>query len=417
MARPVVVFSPLPPAKSGIADYMLELLPALAALRPVIVVSERPSPVPAAAGWRAITVDDYQRDPSLAACPHLYQIGNNADHVFAYRAFRRHPGILVQHDFNLHYLVEDATLAAGDQPGYREVMREEYGEAGATLADLRQAGLFSEAQKLALPLNTHLLRQAHGLIVHNQWVHDQVPPDVRERTIVVPHHFAPQALHYDGLSPASARASLGLPADEFIVLSLGYITPPKQIQATLAALAVLRRRGARLTYVIGGARNPGFDVDAHVQRLGLADCVRITGYLDEPGFFSCIRAADVLVNLRYPNVGESSGTLARALAMGLPAVVYNFGPLSELPDDTVVKVPLELGQPSALAAALEGLMLNPGWRHQVGQRAQRHMRTHCSVEQSAARYDAFIDQLHAPSSSVWGDFDRLPIGQPVAAAS
>jgi glycosyltransferase involved in cell wall biosynthesis len=416
VARPVIVFSPLPPAKSGIADYTLELLPALAALRPVVVVSERPAQAPAGAGWRTLGLDDYLRDPSLGQGPHLYQIGNNADHVFAYRAFRRQPGILVQHDFNLHYLVEDATLAAGDPAGYREVLREEYGEPGATLADLRQAGLFSESQKLTLPLNTHLLRQAHGLIVHNQWVHDQVPADVRERTSVVPHHFAPQALHYDGLTPDGARASLGLPADEFIVLSLGYITPPKQIQATLAALAVLRRRGARLTYVIGGARDPGFDIDAHVQRLGLSQCVRITGYLDEPSFFSYIRAADVLVNLRFPNVGESSGTLARALAMGLPAVVYNFGPLSELPDDTVVKVPLELGQPTALAAALEGLMLNPAWRHHIGQRAQRHMRTHCSVEHSAALYSAFIDQVYE-SSPVRADLDRLPPGQPLAVVS
>jgi glycosyltransferase involved in cell wall biosynthesis len=416
VARPVVVFSPLPPAQSGIADYTLELLPALAALRPVVVVTERPAQVPAGAGWRALGLEDYLRDASLGTCPHLYQIGNNADHVFAWRAFRRHPGILVQHDYNLHYLVEDATLGAGDHQGYREVLREEYGEAGATLADLRQVGLFSEAQKLALPLNTHLLRQAQGLIVHNHWVHDQVPADVRERTVVVPHHFAPQALHYDGLSPDGARASLGLPADEFVVLSLGYITPPKQIQATLAALAVLRRRGARLTYVIGGARNAGFDVDAHVQRLGLSECVRITGYLDEPSFFSYIRAADVLVNLRYPNVGESSGTLARALAMGVPAIVYNFGPLSEWPDDAVVKVPLELGQPTALAAALEGLMLNPGWRHQIGQRAQRHMRAHCTVEHSAALYSAFIDQVYEPSS-VRADLDCLPIGQPVGAAS
>ena len=99
-------------------------------------------------------------DASLAQCPHIYQIGNNADHVFAYRAFKRRPGILVQHDFNLHYLVEDATLAVGDGSGYREVLYEEYGDAGAALADLRQAGLFSEAQKLALPLNTHLLRRA-----------------------------------------------------------------------------------------------------------------------------------------------------------------------------------------------------------------------------------------------------------------
>jgi glycosyltransferase involved in cell wall biosynthesis len=130
-----------------------------------------------------------------------------------------------------------------------------------------------------------------------------------------------------------------------------------------------------------------------VRRHGLHDRVRITGYLDEAQFFTHIAAADVLVNLRYPSVGESSGTLSRALAMGLPAIVHNFGPLAEFPDDAVLKVPLELGRPVALAAALEGLMLDPAWRTRLGQAASRHMRSRCSVEQSALRYSRFIDSL------------------------
>ncbi|HEV8691934.1 MAG TPA: glycosyltransferase [Ideonella sp.] len=393
MARPLVLFSPLPPAKSGIADYTQELLPALSAIRPVFVVCERVPDTPPAGGWQVLSLDDYERDSRLAMLPHVYQIGNNADHVFAYRAFKRRPGVLVQHDFNLHYLVEDATLAAGDLQGYRDVLCEEYGEAGGTLADMRQIGLFSEAQKLALPLNTHLLHRATGLIVHSQWVHDRLPADVHERTLVVPHHFAPQATQFDALRPAQAREQLGLSPDTFVVLSLGYITPPKQIQATLAALAMLRRRGARFVFVIGGQRNPGFDIDEHVARHGLQDCVQVTGYLDEQQFFQHIVAADALVNLRYPTVGESSGTLTRALALGLPAIVYNFGPFAEMPDDTVLKVPLELGEPAALAATLESLMLNPQWCSRLGQAARRHMRASCSVEQSAAMYSQFVDSL------------------------
>ncbi|HJV71255.1 glycosyltransferase [Ideonella sp.] len=411
------MFSPLPPAKSGIADYACELLPALSAIRPVLVVCERAPQAPPGGNCQVITLEDYERDSSLAALPHVYQIGNNADHVFAYRAFKRRPGVLVQHDFNLHYLVEDATLAAGDAEGYRDVLCEEYGDAGGTLADMRQIGLFSESQKLALPLNTHLLHRASGLIVHSQWVHDRLPAEVHGRTLVVPHHFAPQATEFDALTPAQARESLGLRQDTFVVLSLGYITPPKQIQATLAALAMLRRRGARFVFVIGGQRNPGFDIDAHIRRHGLEECVRVTGYLDETAFFHHIVAADVLVNLRYPTVGESSGTLARALALGLPAIVHNFGPLAELPDDVVLKVPLELGEPTALAAALEGLMLYPDWRARLGQAARRHMRVHCSVEQSAAMYSQLLDGLGKGLSSGHGAGGRIgPHGPQLVAA-
>jgi len=396
------MFSPLPPAKSGIADYTHELLPALSAIRPVFVVCERVPASPPIGNCTLLSLDEYERDSTLAALPHIYQMGNNADHVFAYRAFKRRPGVLVQHDFNLHYLVEDATLAAGDTQGYRDVLCAEYGAAGGTLADMRQIGLFSESQKLALPLNTHLLHRATGLIVHSQWVHDRLPVEVHGRTLVVPHHFAPQATQFDGLTRTRARELLGLPQDGFIVLSLGYITPPKQIQATLAALAMLRGRGARFTFVIGGQRNPGFDIDEHIRRHGLEGCVRVTGYLAETSFFQHIVAADALVNLRYPTVGESSGTLARAMALGLPAIVHNFGPFAEWPNDIVLKVPLELGEPTALAAALESLMLDPRRCARLGQAAKRHMRACCSVERSAVMYSMFIDGLGRKPSNRHG---------------
>lgn len=395
MPEPLVIFSPLPPAKSGIADYMLELLPALSEWRKVVVVCEKPPEARPSGDWEVLSVEGYRKSPALHAHPHIYQIGNNADHVFAYRAFRERPGILVQHDFNLHYLVEDVTLVQGDVRGYRDIMREEYGEAGATLADLRQTGLFSEAQKLALPLNTHLLHRAQGLIVHSQWVFDRLPEHIRPRTLVIPHHYAPQADAFADLPQATARARLDLPPDGFILLSLGYITPPKQIHTTLAALALLRQRGAQFTYVIGGQRNPGFDIDAHIRQHGLEDCVRVTGYLDEDSFFTYIAAADALCNLRYPSVGESSGTLARALAMGLPSVVHNFGPFSEFPDDVALKVPLELGPPVVLAGVLDSLMNNSVLRKSLSERAHAHMRANCSVARSALHYSAFADRLNA----------------------
>lgn len=205
---------------------------------------------------------------------------------------------------------------------------------------------------------------------------------MRGLTVVVPHHVSPVVDQYEGLTRAEARVSLGLPDDVFIVLALGYITPPKQIQATLAALGLLKAQGAEFLFVVGGQRNPGFDIDAHVTRHSLEQHVLITGYLDEDEFFRHIVAADCLVNLRYPSVGESSGTLTRALALGLPAIVYNFGPFAEIPDDVVIKVPLELVEPVVLAAALEKLMLDPAQRQPLRESARQYMRSHHCVKRS-----------------------------------
>ena len=148
-AQPLVVFSPLPPRRSGIAAYTAELLPALCEGGPVTVVNEEGlTPAVAAelpdcgGALRVLSLAEYQVEsqaqPALRAQPHVYQIGNNADHVFVYKAFRQRPGLLVQHDFNLHYLIEDVTLVRGDAEGYRAVLQEEYGEPGSTLAMLRR---------------------------------------------------------------------------------------------------------------------------------------------------------------------------------------------------------------------------------------------------------------------------------------
>ncbi|MDZ7812090.1 MAG: glycosyltransferase [Ideonella sp.] len=393
--NPVVIFTPLPPAKSGIADYSLELLPHLVAACPQrdLVVVAPQAKAHANRPWRTITPDDYQRSPELHSAPTVYQFGNNRDHVFAYNAFLKRPGVVVIHDFNLHYLVEDATLVLGDIAAYRRTLVDEYGEPGGTLADLRQLGYFSESQKLTLSLTGHVLRRATGIIVHSQWVYDRLPPEARARAVVVPHHFAPQALGYQALSRDEARSRLGLEQDTFTVLALGYITPPKQVQATLAALGMLKKRGLKFKFLIGGERNPSFDIDAHIRQHDLVAETTITGFLKEDDFFHCIRASDLLVNLRYPTVGESSGTLARALALGLPAVVHNFGPAAEYPEGVVRKVPLEPGTPYVLAETIEALIQQPQARQNLSQRACAHMQQHCSVATSAQQYAQMFDRL------------------------
>jgi glycosyltransferase involved in cell wall biosynthesis len=400
--RPMLMFSPLPPRKSGIAAYTAELLPALCAHRPVTVVCEEgPTPEvmallpPCGEALQVISMADYTATPELRSWPHVYQIGNNADHIFAYQASLRHPGVVVLHDFNLHYLVEDATLAKGDKAGYRQTLGREFGPVGRALADLRHAGIFSESQKLSLPVNQHVLRHARAVVVHNQWIHDRLPAAVRPRSHLIPHHYSPRVADVRCLTQDQARARLGLPPQGFMVLSLGFITPPKQVQATLHALARLRDQGEDFFFVVAGERSSGFDVDGLIGQLGLQERVIVTGYVSEADFFDYIMAADCLVNLRYPTVGESSGTLARALALGLPAIVHNFGPSSEYPDSVVFKVPLELGEPLALASALSMMMNNPSLRACHAAAAQSHMRQHGSIEGSALGYLRCVDTLAA----------------------
>ena len=68
--------------------------------------------------------------------------------------------------------------------------------------------------------------------------------------------------------------------------------------------------------------------------------------------WSLMAACDVLVNLRYPTMGETSGSVIRALSLGRPLVVSDVGWFSELPDDVVLKVPVDEYEVATLEAAI-----------------------------------------------------------------
>ena len=102
----IAFFSPLPPAKSGIADYSAVLLDHLKALRRSGGVLVAAGAVRCGSDFDAL----------------VYQLGNNPHHSFVYEMAMEHPGIIVLHEANLHHLIADLTIRRGDWDAYlREV--------------------------------------------------------------------------------------------------------------------------------------------------------------------------------------------------------------------------------------------------------------------------------------------------------
>jgi glycosyltransferase involved in cell wall biosynthesis len=126
----------------------------------------------------------------------------------------------------------------------------------------------------------------------------------------------------------------------------------KRIPQLLEAFASLRRTrpGAKLLLV--GSAGERFDVGRRLERLGLTEGVERHDYVPEGRMWSLMAACDVLVNLRYPTMGETSGSVIRALSLGRPLVVSDVGWFSELPDDVVLKVPVDEFEVATLEAAL-----------------------------------------------------------------
>jgi len=388
-------FSPLPPQRSGIADYSAELLPHLARhLEVELFVDEGVRADPEiTARW---TVRGDRAFPALWEAGRydavLYHMGNNHEyHARTWRMLQLFPGITVLHEPMLHHLVRGMTIARGHAEGldgFVEEMRYAYGRTGEALAR-RSLGTGIPLDAWSYPLFERVVDSSLGLIVHNGCTRDRVlasRPGARIAT--VPHHLSLGGAAE--ISPAAARAGLGLPATGLIFASFGFITPAKRLDVALRAFARLRREVAPdALYLLVGEVSPYYDFRSLLTP-ALSEGVVLAGRTELPDFLRHMAAADVTINLRHPSAGETSGTLIRLLGLGKAVIVSNTGAFAEIPDHCCAKIDLDATEEELLFAVLRALATDPGLRRRMGDNARRHIAAHHTLEGSARAYADFV---------------------------
>jgi glycosyltransferase involved in cell wall biosynthesis len=110
-------------------------------------------------------------------------------------------------------------------------------------------------------------------------------------------------------------------------------------------------------------------------------------------------ACDVILNLRYPTVGESSGTLLRSLGLGKPVLVSDIGSFREFPDDICLKVPVNEMEEDLLFEYLNLLVSRPSLARGMGERARAWVRRECRWEVAAQRYLEFCQSVAAQAET------------------
>lgn len=387
--------SPLPPVRSGIADYSADLLAALRAEVDLETYAPAEAPRAFAAGHAVV----------------LAQAGNDPLHLPTLEALRanarRVPSLLVLHDYSLHHLFAAAYLDTGRVAEYARELERAHGERGRRLGLRALAGERVPVWDLApweWPMSLGVAGDASAVLVHSRLVRGAL---LREKpglpVFEVPHLVAPAPAH----ARADARAALGLPADRVIAATLGIVTPAKRIGKLLEGLALLPQ-GARPLLVVGGAVAADDPLLAKVRALGLGDDVRFTGYLSGEDFWRLARAADFAINLRFPTVGETSGAVCRLAGSGLPVVVSDVGWFRELPEGFATKVPVGAGEPEAIAAALGSLASDPALRaaRSASARAWGEARRAERIAAAYARVIRAVAEGRAPTFSLAGRLAR-----------
>jgi glycosyltransferase involved in cell wall biosynthesis len=374
-------YSPLPPERSGISEYSSLLLPAL----------ERRFDVEVAARGRAAVGD---------VC--LYHMGNNPDaHGWILEALRRRPGVVVLHDYVLHHLVAGMTLGRGDAQGYLGAMQREAGVAGRLLAHGVIDGVVPplwEVRPEDFPLVGEVLEHAAkpggGLIVHSRYVEQRVRDAGYEgRLWRIPH----PAWQW----PRPTPAPVSIPRAP-IIGCFGHLTASKRIPQLVEAFRLLRRLHPDARLLVVGAATPGFALDARLGESDLAGVVR-EDYVGEDRLWELMASCDVVVSLRTPTMGETSGSAIRALVSARPLVVSDVGWFSELPDEVALKIPVDSLEIETLFAALELLVSDERARASMSASAREYVGSRHDLERVADAYAAALEEVAA------GEGARVPI--------
>ncbi len=385
--------SPLPPVRSGVSDYAVELLPELARLAEVrVVVSPGAGAAPE---WRPPTgVELVEADaPGPPDEITLVHLGNNPYHLWLLPLLQRPRVVVVAHDLVLHHLLVESTLAEGDEIAYARLVEAAHGAAGRALADGRRQGFVGARDPFLLPARKAFLDGVEGVVVHSRWAAEQVRrEEAGLRVGVVPLPVAdPGPVERD-----AERARLAMGDDELLLMHLGFLTPAKGLREIVEAVAAARRLGVPTRLVLVGEGRAADGLGRLATGGVLEEGVVITtGWVDAETMRRLPAGADLGVVLRTPSAGETSAAVLRFLAAGTPVAVSGLHQFLEWPE---LVAPRVTPGPSAVAELVR--VLERTWRERSTGAVEERRRAARAAwedghqpEASAAELVRFLESL------------------------
>ncbi|CAG4887469.1 glycosyltransferase family 4 protein [Paraburkholderia gardini] len=164
------------------------------------------------------------------------------------------------------------------------------------------------------------------------------------------------------VSPTEARLKLQLPLGRPIVLAVRRLVRRMGLEDLVDAVKLLKRRQPDVLLLIAGKGRLEAELQARIDEAGLADNVKLLGFVPDQHLASLYRAATISV---VPTVAlEGFGLITvESLASGTPVLVTPVGGLPEavagLSQDLVLPATGATAIAEGLAAALDGSLKLP----------------------------------------------------------
>ena len=406
LRRTIAMFTPLPPCRSGVADYNATLLPFLSRYFEI-----------------DLYVDDCEvSDPYLRANfmirPHqqfashandydaiVYEMGNSEFHAYMLDYLFRYPGVVVLHDAFLSGLFGYLDFHAGESGRYmQEMLRSHGSRARRYFAPVQGTRDPVGGSMIALPATKSVIDVAIGIVSHSPFNRDVTAAHYPEGW-AAPYRIVNQMTRarpeIDAARRAITRIKLGIDERDLIVCTFGHVVWTKCGNLLLEAFqnsAFGRDPRARLIYVGELAQDEfGHSLEEAIAASGIADRVSITGYLDEERYELFLSIADLAVQLRTHSRGGTPKGVLDCLAHGVPVIVNNAASYEDYPDDVVLKLPAE---PSvyALATLFDQVHRDPTVLSAFRKHGRDYVTREHGGERIAAEFALLVDEFSARKS-------------------
>ena len=227
---------------------------------------------------------------------------------------------------------------------------------------------------------SNLIQKGLKLISISQYVADGVEEWLGDSYAVIPN-----GVNVERFSPTDdnvkQRESLGIPQDDFVLLTVAALEKRKGIHKVLSALPEVVSQVPNFLYLVVGTGSEHEKIQQQASELGLEANVRLPGNVSDP--LPIYQVADIFVFLSR---GEASPLAPlEAMACGLPMIAAQRRPLDEICAPLGTYFVDDTNTDQIVASILE-LYSDSQKRAFMGRESRNHVEEHYAWGQIAERY-------------------------------
>ena len=385
--------SPLPPEKTGIADYSAELLPALKKYYNIDVIIDQNHVsdkwIAKNHNMRSVDFfrkkhDDYDRI--------LYHMGNSPFHIHMENLLKTIPGVVVLHDFYLSGINKYKEIVNGQTHYICQKVYENHGYKA-----LKKAFNIHciESKTNLFPCSKHIFKQSIGVIFHSKYSQKFAISfyNYNKKTTPIPLTRRPVTLKFD---KEKAKKILGFPKNALILSSFGFVDESKMHHIIYQAFKQSSIKNHSNAYLIfaGGYGNPYSEkLKEQIKTDKLQEKVIFTNWLNKDEYENHLKATDIAIQLRKNSKGESSAALLDCLNYALPTIINANGAMSEIPNNIVKQLENDF-EIDSFINTLEDLCAHKNQRLALGKQARKYVEEKITPDLCAKKYSEQIEYFY-----------------------